>query len=243
MRSVTRHYQLLVFDWDGTLMDSEAMIVSCMKQTIDTLELEPRSDQALAGRIGLGLREAIQSLYPQADELLVSAFVDHYRHYFLSGQTPPGGLFPGALDTLHQLRGQGYLLAVATGKSRRGLDRSLRETGCRELFHATRCADETLSKPHPRMLLEIMEVLDVIPTRTLMIGDTEYDMLMARQAGTAALAVDYGVHERQRLMEQQPLSCLSDIGELPQWLQESRHYGGNNRSSINDRETWNNDER
>jgi len=242
---VRRRYPLLVFDWDGTLMDSEELIVSCMRWAIEALDLEPRSDRAMAASIGLGLYEAIQSLYPQASEAVVNTLADHYREYFLSQQPSPSRLFPGALETLLHLHRQGYLLAVATGKSRRGLDRSLLETGCRELFHVTRCADETLSKPHPMMLLEIMDVLDVIPTETLMIGDTEYDMLMASQAGTAALAVDYGVHERQRLMEQRPLSCLSDISELPQWLDAQQDPGRraeNNRPSINDREIFDNDE-
>jgi len=214
------HYSLLVFDWDGTLMDSEARIVACLTRAIDELGLEPRSPRALSNIIGLGLKEAMLSLYPEADEILLEAFVRHYRQHFLSDRQLPSELFSGALDALQQLHGQGYLLAVATGKSRRGLDLSLDETGCRDLFHATRCADETFSKPHPQMLLEIMAVLDVKPEETLMIGDTEYDMLMASQAGTAALAVDYGVHDRQRLLEQQPLSCLSDIRELLDWLKQ-----------------------
>jgi phosphoglycolate phosphatase len=158
------------------------------------------------------------ALYPDADVVTREAFVHHYREHFLSSQQLPSLLFPGALETLQQLHQQGYLLAVATGKSRRGLDRSLEETDTRGLFHATRCADECFSKPHPQMLLEIMSVLDIMPVNTLMIGDTEYDMLMASQAGAAALAVDYGVHDRQRLLEQQPLDCLSDIRELHGWL-------------------------
>jgi phosphoglycolate phosphatase len=211
-------YPLLVFDWDGTLMDSEARIVACLNLAISALGLEARPHHMLSNIIGLGLNEAVLSLYPEADEALVQAFVEHYRNHFLSDQQLPSELFPGALDTLQQLHQQGYLLAVATGKSRRGLDRSLAETGSRDLFHATRCADETCSKPHPQMLLEIMAALDVIPEETLMIGDTEYDMLMANQAGAGAVAVDYGVHDRQRLLEQQPLGCLTDIRELPGWL-------------------------
>jgi len=215
---MTLRYPLLVFDWDGTLMDSEARIVTSLRHAIAELKLEPRSDKALSNIIGLGLKEAMLSLYPEADDKLLEAFVEHYRKHFLSDKQLPSRLFTGAMDILQQCHQQGYLLAVATGKSRRGLDRSLDETGCRDLFHITRCADETFSKPHPQMLLEIMTVLDVKAEETLMIGDTEYDMLMASQAGTAALAVDYGVHDRQRLLELQPLSCLSDIRELSAWL-------------------------
>jgi len=214
-------YPLLVFDWDGTLMDSEARIVACLQLASSELGLEPRPHQVLSNIIGLGLREAVMSLYPGIEERLAGLFVEHYREHFLSDRQLPSALFKGALETLQRLHQQGYLLAVATGKSRRGLDRSMEESGSRDLFHATRCADETFSKPHPQMLLEIMSDLDVIPGETLMIGDTEYDMLMASQAGAAALAVDYGVHERQRLLEHRPLGCLGDIGELIQWLENS----------------------
>lgn len=218
---MSSRYRLLVFDWDGTLMDSVAQIVGCLQQVIMELNLVPRPNAALSNIIGLGLPESVLNLYPDADENYITTFIDCYRKHFLSSQLPQSRLFDGALETIKQLHTQGYLLAVATGKSRRGLQRSLTKTGSTALFHATRCADESISKPHPQMLLEIMDVLDVIPEETLMIGDTEYDLLMANQAGTDALAVDYGVHERLRLLALQPRGCLSDIREIIAWLKNA----------------------
>lgn len=218
---MTQRFSLLVFDWDGTLMNSAARIVACLRATIEDLGLEPLTDAALSNIIGLGLQEAVRMLYPAAQASLIDGFIDRYRMHFLAEETSSTELFPGSRDVLQQLYEQGYLLAVATGKSRRGLERSLDETDCRDLFHITRCADECHSKPHPQMLQEIMTVLDVATQDTLMIGDTEYDMLMAAHAGTAALAVDYGVHERQRLLEHRPVHCISDIRELPGWLMTS----------------------
>lgn len=213
-----RPYQLLVFDWDGTLMDSEARIIGCLAQTISDLELPGRERAQMKNIIGLGLPEAIGTLYPDADADLVRRFTDRYRYHFLSDHHAPTQLFTGAIETLRALAGQGYFLAVATGKGRRGLDRSLQETGCHELFDATRCADETRSKPHPQMLLEIMEVLGVPAERTVMIGDTEYDLQMARNAGARPVAVSYGVHERERLARHEPLACLDRIDDIVAWL-------------------------
>ena len=213
-----RPYQLLVFDWDGTLMDSEARIIGCLAQTIGDLDLPMRERSQMKDIIGLGLPEAIGTLYPDADAGLVRRFTDRYRYHFLSDHHAPTQLFAGVLETLRNLAAQGYYLAVATGKGRRGLDRSLQETGCHELFDVTRCADETRSKPHPQMLHEIMEVLDVPAERTVMIGDTEYDLQMARNAGAHALAVTYGVHERERLVIHDPLAYLDRIDDVVAWL-------------------------
>ena len=213
-----RPFQLLVFDWDGTLMDSEARIIGCLAQTIDDLDLPMRERSQMKDIIGLGLPEAIGTLYPDADAGLVRRFTDRYRYHFLSDHHAPTQLFAGVLETLRNLAAQGYYLAVATGKGRRGLDRSLQETGCHELFDVTRCADETRSKPHPQMLHEIMEVLDEPAERTVMIGDTEYDLQMARNAGAHALAVTYGVHERERLVIHEPLAYLDRIDDIVAWL-------------------------
>lgn len=213
-----RNYDLLVFDWDGTLMDSEARIVACLRAAITDLAWETRVDAQLRDIIGLGLREAANQLYPDLDDARYARFVDRYRYHFLTGDPTPSELFPGAADTLRALQAQGYWLAVATGKGRQGLNKVLDETGLRNLFHTTRTADETASKPHPRMLLEIMDELDQKPERTLMIGDTEYDMQMAAQAGTHALAVSYGVHARERLLNHGPVTCIERIDELISWL-------------------------
>lgn len=213
-------FDLLVFDWDGTLMDSEARIVACLQGAIGDLGL-PRKDVAdLRNIIGLGLAEAINTLFPGTDAATQQALVERYRHHFLVADPTPSALFDGAAEVLHGLAAQGYLLAVATGKGRRGLDKVLEETGLGPLFHATRCADETFSKPHPQMLLELMDHLGAEPRATLMIGDTEYDMEMARNAQTHALAVSYGVHHPARLLKHAPLGCLERIGDLPLWLQD-----------------------
>lgn len=219
-------YRLLVFDWDGTLMDSEARIVSCLSMTLADLALPPLGRDTLLNVIGLGLPEAVAVLLPEADAALIRRFIDRYRYHFLSDHHAAATLFPGAMEMLTSLDRQGYLLAVATGKGRRGLDRSLEDTGCRSLFDLTRCADETASKPDPRMLLEIMDVLDVSPADTLMIGDTVYDLQMARNAGTSSLAVSYGVHARERLQACDPLGCLDAVTDILPWLDGVRREPG-----------------
>lgn len=217
-------FELLVFDWDGTLMDSEAHIVSSMQRAVADAGLPPVSREKVSNIIGLGLREALVSLIPGQTDEQYQALTDHYRvHFFTDDPCEP---FEGAESVLQSLQDQGYLLAVATGKGRRGLDRVLTHTGFERFFCTTRCADETCSKPDPQMLHEIMEIMDVAPHRTLMIGDTEYDLRMALAAGTPSLGVDYGVHERGRLLSCDPLACLTSIEELPDWLaQHSRQTG------------------
>ncbi len=219
-KSYAARFELVVFDWDGTLMDSEAHIVASMQRAIDDLKLPTVDDNNIRNIIGLGLREAIADLYPQSDDATVQSIADRYRYHFLADD--PCEPFEGAEAVLKQLQQQGYLLAVATGKGRSGLDRVLEATGFGTYFLETRCADETVSKPHPQMLLEIMETLDVAPGRTLMVGDTEYDLNMASAAGATALAVDYGVHERERLLACKPAACLDSIQALPAWLANTK---------------------
>lgn len=214
--------KLLVFDWDGTLMNSQAQIVGCMQGAIADLGLAPRDADAICEIIGLGLREAIATLYPDEPQDLVEAVADRYRHHWLACGPETAALFPGAEQTLRLLHEEGFLLGVATGKSRRGLDKVLRETGLGDLFHASRCADESGSKPDPAMLNEIMAELAAPAVETVMIGDTEYDMLMARNAGTHAVAVSYGAHDAERLRRHRPLVCLDRISELGDWLAEQR---------------------
>ncbi|MDH5784931.1 MAG: HAD-IA family hydrolase [Chromatiales bacterium] len=221
---MNQRFNLLVFDWDGTLMDSEASIVACMQGAIGDLGCDPRSTDEIKNIIGLGLREAIDTLYPGSDDTFLKAMVDRYRYHFLGGRGEMAELFPGAEETIRALSDAGYLLAVATGKGRRGLDMVLAQTGLARYFHATRCADETFSKPHPQMLEEVMELVGAEPGETLMIGDTEYDMQMANNARTHALAVSYGVHERERLLQHDPLHCLDDIAELTDWLAARAGY-------------------
>lgn len=201
-------------------MDSEAHIVASLRAAISDLDLPHRDDSALKDIIGLGMQEVIDILYPGRDKGFLDDIVQRYRHHFFCADQNPSKLFPGARETLQKLHRQGYMLAIATGKGRYGLDRSLHETGLKSLFLTTRCADETCSKPNPRMLQEIMEQLNVTAEVTLMIGDTEYDMAMANNAGVTPLAVGYGVHESTRLLQYKPLGCLNSIDELPYLLDQ-----------------------
>jgi len=214
-----RPFNLLVFDWDGTVMDSEKSIVTALQAAIRDLELPERSDDEAKNIIGLGLREAVEALYPGSSDALHGELVERYRHHFLSEDPTPSPLFPGAAELLESLNDAGYLLAIATGKGRRGLDKVLDETGLRAQFVATRCADEAFSKPHPQMLEYLMDFTGSDPAETLMIGDTEYDMEMANNASTHALAVTYGVHERERLCKHNPLGVIDALKDLKPWLQ------------------------
>ncbi len=213
------HFRLIIFDWDGTLMDSETQIVHAMHEAIGDMGLEKRTADQCRNIIGLGLKEAVDALYPGHDAVFQQKFVERYRHYWFS-IAHTSELFPGASETLRLLKESGFLLAVATGKGRAGLDQVLANTGLQDVFSATRCADETRSKPHPQMLSEILRELDTEPHQALMVGDTEYDLLMATNAGIKTVAVSYGVHERERLMQHQPLVCLDNISELVDWLAE-----------------------
>lgn len=214
------NFRLLVFDWDGTLMDSEERIVACMRSALADVGCAPRPDAAIRNIIGLGLAEAVAELLPQDPEGVRVRVGESYRDRFLSGEREPSPLFRGARETLGQLADAGYLLAVATGKSRRGLERALQSTGLKPLFHASRCADETFSKPHPEMLEQLMGALGVPPAQTLMIGDTEYDMQMAANAGARGLGVSFGVHAPERLMRHRALHCVDSLPEIPTWLQK-----------------------
>lgn len=206
-------FKLLIFDWDGTLMDSQARIVLSFQTAIHELDLPSRSPAQIRYIIGLGLEEAVRRLLPEVSPQQHLALAECYRtHFFNTPLATP--LFPGVTTTLQRLYQAGYWLAVATGKSRRGLNQALLETGLKDLFHSTRCCEETSSKPHPQMLHEIMDELGVTSQDSVMIGDTEYDLQMAHHAKMAAIAVSYGVHDKQRLLEYRPLSCLDDFSHL-----------------------------
>lgn len=211
-------YKLLIFDWDGTLMDSQARIVDCLRAACTQRGFEPHSDEQYSNVIGLGLREALQQLFPGADPGLIESLANDYRQQYLVSNDTPSALFPGVAELLHDLEERGHWLAVATGKGRQGLDQSLQETGLVSRFHTTRCASETRSKPHPQMLEEILHQLGLDAGEALMIGDTEYDMEMAANAGMAALGVSYGVHQAERLLQHNPIGCLHHIDELAHYL-------------------------
>jgi phosphoglycolate phosphatase len=215
---MSRQFDLIVFDWDGTLMDSEAKIVRCMQAAAEDVGIPDPGTAAIRDIIGLGLSEAIQVLFPDISGPPRTEFVVRYRQHFLELDATDTPLFPGVRQGLAQLTEQSYLLAVATGKARRGLNRVLDDTGLHHLFTSSRCADETLSKPHPQMIEEILQETGVDAARTLMVGDTVYDMQMARTANVAGLAVSYGVHARERLLDCGALACLDSFPEVCTWI-------------------------
>jgi len=212
--------RLIVFDWDGTLMDSEARIVASMQAAFGQSGLSPPEPENIRQIIGLGLAEGLHALLPNLDRGTGELLAARYRYHFLADQAVPSPLYEGVPKTLSDLRARGYLLAIATGKSRAGLDRTLLACGLGDWLDDSCCADESRSKPHPLMLETIMDRLGVPATSTLMVGDTTFDLEMARHAGTYSIAVSYGAHPRQRLMAYNPLTCLDDIKHLPPWLKQ-----------------------
>lgn len=212
-------YPLLVFDWDGTLVDSVGSIVACMHATTDALALPRIPDATIRETIGLGLQDTLQALLPEADATLRVRVVECYRDHWLASWADRHAMIAGARDTLDRLRSAGYRLAVATGKSRRGLERDLERFGLRDLFLATRTVDEVAAgKPSPRMVEEILVELDVGCRDALVVGDTAHDLRMAAGAGVAAVAVASGSGERWLLETLEPLALLPDVTHLPGWL-------------------------
>jgi phosphoglycolate phosphatase len=208
---------LFIFDWDGTLMDSTGRIVGAMQAAIAELELAARHDDEVREIIGLGLPEAIEFLFGELSLAERNILQARYAHHYVTADQQPCEFFPGALTMLQQLKERGDLVAVATGKSRKGLRRVLDQLGMHEFFHASRCADETRSKPHPQMLHELLAELSVATHEAVMIGDTEYDMAMAREAGMARIAVKFGAHASERLVAYQPALLLDNLQQLLAW--------------------------
>jgi phosphoglycolate phosphatase len=214
---VLERFDLVVFDWDGTLADSTAAIVAAIQAAAADLGV-PVPDQASAAHvIGLGLHDALARAVPSLPSERVGEFAAHYRTHYLARE-PDLVLFDGAVDLLDRLRQRGAALAVATGKTRVGLDRALRTSGLLGRFDMTRCADESRAKPHPAMLEAIMAQLRVAPARTLMIGDTTHDLEMARSAGVPAVALTQGAHPRAALAALRPLAVLDSLPALQHWL-------------------------
>ncbi len=210
--------RLIVFDWDGTLMDSTGQIVAAARRAIADLGLPSRPEEAIREIIGLGLKESWQRLFPGLGPECFLPFVEAYREHFFAPELQTARLYAHAAEVIETLAGQGFLLAVATGKSRCGLDRDLDATGLARFMSDSRTSDETRSKPNPDMLLELMDCLAVSPQATLMVGDTEWDLEMARRAGVDAIAVSYGAHPRERLKAHEPLACIDTIDALPRLL-------------------------
>ena len=210
-------YSLIVFDWDGTLFDSAAVIAEGIQHAARDMALPVPDRQTASHVIGLGLGDSLRHAMPSLPPERYEEFLALYRRYFLERENALT-LFPGVPELLCELKERGHRLAVATGKPRRGLDRALLAGGIGELFAATRCGDETQSKPHPAMLLELMDQMQVRAADMLMIGDTSHDLGMARNAGVDAVAVSYGAHPEESLLAFAPRACLASVGELRLWL-------------------------
>lgn len=213
-------YSLLIFDWDGTLIDSKKKIIDCMQSAISTLKLDERSDKEINAIIGMGLDEAVSSLYPDLTINKVKETVQMYREISLKSDGISSQLFKGAKEVLSSLKRSGYYLSIATNKSRRGLDKDLIDTGMEDLIPITRCADETRPKPHPQMLEEILIDYNINADQALMIGDSVYDLQVAKNTKVDALAVSYGVHSLIHLLKEEPVGFIDNIDQLPKWLDD-----------------------
>jgi phosphoglycolate phosphatase len=212
-----RRFDLIAFDWDGTLYDSTAVIARCIQLAVADVGGTVPTDEAARYVIGMGLMQALAHAAPDVPADRYSQLGERYRHHYLAHQNDLS-LFDGVLPLLQGLRQRHHWLAVATGKSRRGLDEVLHTVELKGMFDGSRTADETAGKPHPRMLHELMREFGVEPERTLMIGDTTHDLQMALNAGCASVAVSYGAHEPGGLAELQPLAVVHSVAELQQWL-------------------------
>jgi phosphoglycolate phosphatase len=214
---MNKRYDLIVFDWDGTVMDSTAVIARSIQAACRDLGLTIPDDETARHVIGLGLDQALQYAVPELTEAMRPDLVARYRHHFLS-QSGAIPLFDGARETIAELHAAGYLLGVATGKNSAGLNRALDSSGLKEYFHATRTADQTFSKPDPAMLLELMDELAVSAERTLMVGDTTHDLQMAQNAKVDSVAMGHGAHPPEQLRELNPLALMDDFAELRAWF-------------------------
>ena len=211
-------YPLIIFDWDGTLMDSTGAIVRAAMGAIEELGWPALPPDRIREIIGLGLRESWERLFPDGPDDGFQAFVATYRRHFFAAEQQTSRLYPGMRALVLELRARGHVLAIATGKSRRGLDRDFERTGLGDGFASSCTADESRSKPHPDMLHALMARTGFAPGQALMVGDTEYDLEMAARAGVDALGVTWGAHPRTRLLASGPRACLDDLVELPDWL-------------------------
>lgn len=210
-------YELVIFDWDGTLMDSTRVIATSLQNACADIGIAVPADRDARFVIGLGLVDTFNHVAPGLDEEGRRRLSERYRHHFLAREHE-APLYEGVREMLGDLHGNGRRLAVATGKARRGLDRALDATGLRPWFEATRCADEGFAKPHPGMLLMLMDMTGVDPRRALMVGDTTHDLELAANAGVDAVAVSYGAHDSQLLETRPAKARCTSVAQLHQWL-------------------------
>jgi phosphoglycolate phosphatase len=214
-----RQFDLIVFDWDGTLFDSTALIARCIQAACADLAVPVPSDERASYVIGMGLIEALQHAAPDLPRERYKELGERYRHHYFAQQHEIV-LFPGTVAMLQALKERNHWLGVATGKSRRGLDEALKTVQLQGLFDATRTADETASKPDPRMLIELMREFGVEPARTLMIGDTTHDLQLAANAGTAAIGVGYGAHAHDTFAGFATRHVAHSVADLSAWLMQ-----------------------
>ena len=212
-----RRFDLIAFDWDGTLFDSTAIIVRCIQAAVRDVGGTVPTDKEAAYVIGMGLMQALAHAAPDVPPEKYTELGNRYRFHYIQHQDDLS-LFEGVLPLLNDLRGRGHLLAMATGKSRRGLDEALHTVQLKGVFDGSRTADQTAGKPHPLMLQELMAEFDVAPERLLMIGDTTHDLQMAVNAGCASVGVSYGAHEPDAFHALQPLAVAHSVRELHDWL-------------------------
>ncbi len=212
-----RQFDLIAFDWDGTLFDSTAIITRCIQEAVRDVGGTVPSDTDASYVIGMGLMAALAHAAPDVPKDKYPLLGERYKHHYTRHQNDIS-LFAGVLPMLHTLKARQHFLAVATGKSRRGLDETLVRDELQGLFHASRTADETAGKPHPLMLQELMAEFGVPPERLLMIGDTTHDLLMARNAGCPSVGVSYGAHDHADFVALSPLFVAHSVAELQQWL-------------------------
>jgi phosphoglycolate phosphatase len=216
---MSKRYDLIVFDWDGTVMDSTAVIAGSIQAACRDLGLEVPDDETARHVIGLGLDQALRYAVPAMPEAMRPDLVERYRHHFMA-QDQAIPLYRGAAETIKELHDTGYRLGVATGKSRAGLNRAMESSGMKSYFHATRTADQTYSKPDPAMLLELMDELGASAERTLMVGDTTHDLQMAQNANVDVVAMAHGAHPPEQLLEFYPLALVEDFAELRMWFKQ-----------------------
>lgn len=219
-------FRVLIFDWDGTLVDSAAHIIRCVQAAAVDVGLEAPATEKVRHVIGLSLERAFLNVVPAAEQGAYGRFVAAYRQHFFRATAEVQPLFPGVQDVLRELREQGFLLAVATGKGRNGLRRGLADTGLEKYFDVTRCAEDTASKPDPRMLREILDDLGLEPGEGLMIGDTSYDLEMAARIGMPSIGVTCGAHGCEHLEVHKPVALLDDVRALPPWLAGALKHAG-----------------
>ena len=213
-------YPFVIFDWDGTLADSTAVIKRALQRSADDLGYPIPTDAQASFIIGMGLRPALEHAIPTLREEDLTRLTDRFRHHFIVGENEIV-LFDGVPEMLAALKARGHSLAVATGKSRKGLDRAFDTLGLREYFVASRCADEGFSKPHPGMLHALFDITGMTASDAVMIGDTTHDLQLAENAGTAAIGVTYGAHERALLEAHRPLTLVDSVSALKSFLETS----------------------